>query len=150
MPPKMLYEMRPPGPAEQVGPAPAVHHARREGLRGSWEWMSYAASLPSKIVPLNNLTTSTGLFSGPCIFTGYNIDNTAGGSGACNFRDGTDNTGPYVAINRLPGTAGATFTFGNKGVFCENGVYAEIVTVTMRGAIFVIPLWHYDFTPPGG
>lgn len=121
----------------------------RHGLEGSWEWLAFAAQLPSKIVPLNNLQANTSLITGRCIVTGINCENTAGGSGIINLRDGADNTGPYFSILPLATNGTANIVFGTTGVLCELGVFAEIATATIRGAVFYIPLWHYEFTPPG-
>lgn len=149
MPPKLLHEDAPPGPAQQVKAAPAVHHAQAEGLKGDWEWLRFAASLPAIPITLPSLTANTLLYSGRCILTGLNVENQGGGSGVMNLRNGVDNTGEYIAILPLGATASASQQFGTLGVLLDIGLYAEIVSVTMRGAVFVIPLWHYGFTSPG-
>lgn len=125
------------------------HREPGRTLESSWEWLRFAASLPAIPVPLPNLTQNTLLYSGRCILTGLNVDNTGGGSGAFNLRNGVDNTGEYIGIYRLASTAGVQQNFGTLGVMLDIGLFAEIATVTMRGAVFVIPLWHYGITAPG-
>lgn len=121
----------------------------RHRLEGSWEWLAYAAQLPSKIVPLNLITTNTSLFTGRCICTGMAVENTGAGAGIINLRDGADNTGPYFSVLPLSNNGSANLVFGTTGVLCEMGVFAEVVTATLRGAVFIIPLWHYGDSPPG-
>jgi hypothetical protein len=149
MPIVLKDEGRPPGPSEQVHPAPPVHHRPGEGLKGDWEWLRFAASLPAIPVTLPSLSANTLLYPGRCILTGLNVENQGAGSGVFNLRNGMDNTGEYIAILPLGATASASQQFGSLGVLLDIGLFAEIVSVTMRGAVFVIPLWHYGFTAPG-
>lgn len=149
MPPKLLNEDRPPGPSQQAMAAPAVRHAQGEGLKADWEWLRFAASLPAIPVTLPNLQQNTLLYNGRCILTGVNLQNSGGGTGIINLRNGVDNTGEYVAIMPLGASASVSQQFGTLGVLLDIGLWAEIATATIRGAVFVIPLWHYGFTPPG-
>lgn len=122
---------------------------RQEGLKGSWGWLNWAAQLPSNPQPLANAAASVLVYSGRCILTGISVQNNGTAAGGINILDGQDATGTAVIIQPLAAQAAAQVNLPGQGVLCEVGVYAQITTATIRGAVYIIPLWHDDFTTPG-
>ena len=68
------------------------------GLKGSWEWLEYAAQLPAKAV---NFTTSadTLIYGGRCIYMGFTMANNAVGGGNFNLYNGRDANGAPLNLD---------------------------------------------------
>ena len=126
-----------------------MNRERIAGLKGSWEWLEFAAQLPAKPVPLVSLAASGALYSGRCILAGASVTNTATTAGQLNLLDGTDSKGQIVSVLPLAAGAAAYPVFGPAGVLMELGVFATVTTATITGSVYVIPLWHEWLTPPG-
>lgn len=122
---------------------------RRESLEGDWDWLAFAADLPSRPIPFTALTTGQVALSGRCLVTGISGVNAATTAGRISIFDGTDSTG--VQVWQASGAASSLFTSNvpGKGILCEIGCFLLASTMTATGSVLLIPLWHYDFTPPG-
>lgn len=121
--------------------------ARRE-WRDSWEWLAFAASLPSRPVPFSSVSGNTQLFTGRCILTGVTFNNLATTSGVVQLLDGQDATGAPAWQVHAGGSNQAQSILPNNGVLMDIGVFMAVSTVTITGSILVIPLLAYDKTPP--
>jgi hypothetical protein len=122
---------------------------RRPTLESSWEWLEFAAQLPSKPVPVAGQTASFLAFPGRAILTGGFLQNTGGGNGSVLIRDGMDATGAVMAGASLAAGSLNSVNLPVKGILIEIGVYVTVTTATLTGALYVVPLWHYGLTAPG-
>ena len=122
---------------------------RIKGLEGSWEWLEFAASLPARPIIFGPVSADTQLFTGRCLYKGFTMANNAAGGGNFNLYDGRDANGPPLNLD-FPsnGSTINRFTFG-AGVLCESGIFLHVSTGPMVGSLFIVPLWHGEFTPPG-
>ena len=120
-----------------------------EGLKGSWEWLEFAAQLPAKPMPLVSATANTLVYSGRCILAGASVFNNGTAAGGINLLDGLDGKGAIVTLIPLAANSGQTLELAPQGVLMEIGVFATISTATITGSIYIIPLWHERLTPPG-
>lgn len=122
---------------------------QRYSLEGSWEWLEYAAGLPSK--PINVAGTSANFLvaSGRHILTGLSLINAATTAGTVKVHDGTDTTGMIVYANSVAGSGILNASLPVRGLLCEIGVFIEVVTATLNGAVYLTPLWHNRRTAPG-
>lgn len=122
---------------------------RRDTLEGSWEWLEFAAQLPSKAVPFNSQSGNFAPIGGRLIVTGLSWNNAATTAGTIAICDGVDAAG--ASIWQAPAAASSigSAQIPPNGVLCEIGVFLKVTAATISGALLVIPLWHYDWTPPG-
>lgn len=122
---------------------------RRYGLEGSWDWLEFAAGLPSK--PQNVAATAANFLvaSGRHILTGLSLLNAATTAGTIKVHDGTDTTGMIIYANTIAASGILNASLPVRGLLCEIGVYVEVVTATVNGAVYLTPLWHYRNTAPG-
>lgn len=121
----------------------------RDTLRGSWEWLAFAASLPADPVPFSGLTANTLLLSGRVIVTGLGFYNASTQAGGLNLIDGMDASGNLVAPIGVGSAAGATWDPGGQGVLFEQGVFLQPTNLVAHGCVYCIHLWKYKNTPPG-
>lgn len=119
------------------------------GLKGSWEWLHFAAQLPSSPQFVNSQSASGLVYSGRCILTGATFLNSGTAPGQAILHDGLDLSGGVVSVTPIAANAAGNPVLPAQGILCEIGVFLEVVTATLKGGVFVIPLWHYDFTEPG-
>lgn len=124
-------------------------HERVHGLKGSWDWLGYAASLPGKPVPLLSSSGTFTPFPGRCIYLGVNLINSGTAAGRVIAYDGLDATGPVIDVAAIPASGIVSAGTTASGVLCENGVTLAVTGATVIGSVIVIPLWHYPWTPPG-
>lgn len=117
--------------------------------KGSWEWLSFAASLPAKPIPITALSAATKGYTGRCIAVGLALDNTATVGGKLTVYDGQDTGGTTIGIYGFAASNQVKQTFGIFGVLCEIGVYLSTVGGLLAGSLWVVPLWEYNITPPG-
>lgn len=120
-----------------------------EAQAGSWRLLSELARLPARVVPFSGLSGGAQLYSGRCILTGAIIHNANAGSVVMVLRDGLDATGDKLDQASLATAASHSPSLPAQGVVCERGVFLDIAAGPLDGSIFVVPLWHYRFTPPG-
>lgn len=122
---------------------------RRHGLEGSWDWLEYAAGLPSK--PINVAGTSANFLvaSGRSILTGLSLINAATTAGTVKVHDGTDTTGMIIYANSIAGSGILNASLPVRGLLVEIGIFVEVLTATLNGAVYITPLWHYPHTAPG-
>lgn len=122
---------------------------RISGLKGSWEWLEFAAQLPANPQFITGQSDSGLVYGGRCILTGASMINQATTAGSFNLLDGLDATGGVVVATALAASGVGGPNLPAQGILCELGVYLQITTATLKGSIWVIPLWHDQFTSPG-
>lgn len=127
----------------------AERHEAVKGLKGSYEWLSLAASLPAKPLPFTMSTLSKSLYSGACILAGVYVNNGSGANNNFALYSGQDSASPVIYQNFLSSGNNATQQFGPRGVFCENGVFCVVAGTPFAGSLYIIDLWNYNWTPPG-
>lgn len=122
---------------------------RRYSLEGSWDWLEYAAGLPSK--PINVAATSANFLvaSGRAILTGLSLINAATTAGTVKVYDGTDTSGMIVYANSIAGSGILNASLPVRGLLCEIGVFVQVTAATLNGAVYITPLWHNRETAPG-
>lgn len=120
-----------------------------EGLKGSWEWLRFAAQLPSSPQFVSGQAANTLIYSGRCILTGATFLNSGTAPGQAILHDGQDVSGGVVSVTPIAASAAGNPVLPSMGVLCELGVFLEVTTATLKGSVFVIPLWHYEYTEPG-
>lgn len=126
-----------------------MHQGDDPGLKGSWEWLQWAARLPAKPIPFATSAANLQLFTGRCIFWGVQVINTSTTAGIMTAYDGRDTTGPELGSSSIAASGRAGLTAPAVGVLCESGVYLALSSSTVTGSLLCTPLWHYPFTPPG-
>ena len=119
------------------------------GLKGSWEWLQFAAQLPAKPVPLLASSGNVVAFSGRCIYLGVNLINSATTAGRVAVYDGLDTTGPIVDLGAVAASGILSANTAAAGVLCELGVTVALTSIVVTGSVLVVPLWHYFDGPPG-
>lgn len=124
-------------------------HERLRGLEGSWEWLKFAAQLPGQPLTLQPFTGTVVAFQGRCIYLGCNIINNSTTAGRVTVYDGLDASGTIVDVAALPASGVANPGTTAAGVLCESGVSIGVGGLAVAGSVIVVPLWHYEFTPPG-
>lgn len=122
---------------------------RISGLKGSWEWLKFAAQLPANPILFNNVTGHLTVFSGRCIVTGMSAFNSSVSGSNVDLYDGTDGSG--IPFDVLPFGSSAPFsrTYGGQGILLESGLHMYTGAATLAGSAWLIPLWHDDYTEPG-
>lgn len=121
----------------------------RQALRDSWEWLAFAASLPSIAVPFTSLAGNDKVYSGRCILTGVTCNNSATTSGVIQLLNGDDNTGAPLWQVHVGGSNQAQSILPNNGVLADIGIFMTVSTLVITGSVLLIPLQHYDKTSPG-
>lgn len=124
-------------------------HRRISGLKGSWEWLQFAAQLPAKPIPLLASSGTVVAYSGRCIYLGINLINSATTAGRAVVYDGLDTTGPVLDLGAVAASGILSANTAAAGVFCEMGVTVALTSIVVTGSVLVVPLWHYFHTPPG-
>jgi hypothetical protein len=118
----------------------------RDRYLGSPEWVRWAAGLPGRPLFLTNLSAGASLATGRMIIKGYSLRNTATTAGQCDLIDGSNNNGNVFNTADIAGSSSATGTFGAAGLLLEQGIYVNPVVSTFTGAVWIVPLWEYEFT----
>lgn len=113
------------------------------------EWLAAAGSMPAEHISLANYALGGLLMSGSLIFVGYSLQNAATTAGTVTFKDGQDANGPIVVEQVMAASSSITDTCGNVGILHELGLFMSVNGGVYAGAVWVIPLWRYEFTPPG-
>lgn len=119
------------------------------GLKGSWEWLQFAAQLPAKPVPLLASSGNVLAYSGRCIYLGINLINSATTAGRVVVYDGLDTTGAVVDLGAVAASGVLSANTAAAGVFCEMGITVALTSIVVTGSVLVVPLWHYFDSPPG-
>lgn len=122
---------------------------RIEGLKGSWEWLAFAAGLPAKPILVPGISADTQLFTGRCIFKGFSVRNNSGGSSNFDLYDGHDANSPAISLQSTSSSQVSAVTLTGGGILVENGIFVHAIAGPINGSIFVVPLWHGERTPPG-
>lgn len=118
-------------------------------LKESWEWLSFAASLPAKPFQFSALTAGRLLNSGRYILVGVSLNNISTNAGVLTLYDGQDTNGEISGVVPFAASAGAAQTFGTRGVLMEIGIYLNPSAGSVTGTVYAVPLAHYNNTPPG-
>lgn len=91
-------------------------------------------------VPIAATAASALLRSGPCNLGGWTLAEDAGTPASCyvRFRDGLDVTGPIIAVAKQGASGWDSPNLPPEGgVRCETGLYMEMVSGTVEGAVYV-------------
>ena len=119
------------------------------GLKGSFEWLALAATLPADPVPLPAGGGSGLVEPGRHILAGLAVVNTATTAGTVQILDGQDSKGQSVAAWSIPASGGLNPTLPTGGILLEVGCYIVVTSAILIGGVHLIHLWRYPFTPPG-
>lgn len=119
------------------------------GLKGSFEWLALAATLPADPVPLPSGGGSGLVESGRHIFAGMAVVNTATTAGTVSILDGQDSHGQPIASFPIPASGGLNPSLPTGGILLEVGCYIVVTGAILSGGIHLIHLWRYPYTPPG-
>lgn len=90
-------------------------------------------TVPSRSVALTG--SDQVAYSGPATLAGFSIRETAGSTAVVRIRDGITDTGPIIETIRL--AANAYEREGHMAVSCATGVFVEVVSGTIEGAVRV-------------
>ena len=120
-----------------------------EGLKGSWEWLAFAAQLPAKPIYTGGFKGTFTVYSGRCIVVGGYVFNDGTTAGQSYLYDGLDATGMKTSDVQVPASAAVPLTLGNVGILHEIGVYQNTSGILVEAAYYIIPLEHLPHTPPG-
>src|SRR5579872_2801413 len=115
---------------------------------GSWEWLAFAAQLPSSPEQFLSVSASQKLLTGRYIVTGVSGTNAATTAGTVTLYDGQDNTGEIIVTKNVAASADFFIALPGNGVMVEIGVYLGVATATITGSVLAIPLTRYANTPP--
>lgn len=126
-----------------------MEEGRKNRMRDSWEWLAFAASLPSRPVNFSIAAGGESIFGGRCIFNGFAYVNAAGAGESIEFHDGQDATGPLLATLFASSGGRGVVPIPPPGILCDIGVFLTGPTGLVTGSAFIIPLDQYAFTPPG-
>lgn len=126
-----------------------MEHGGRDRYLGSWEWLAAASELPAMVLPVRSVSAGGQVFTGRCIFRGYSLANVATTAGQFAVLDGQDATGITAAISDVAASASTYDNPAVKGVLMDLGIYLSVTTLTLNGAIWIVPLWDYPHTMPG-
>lgn len=121
----------------------------RHTLKGSWEWLEFAASLPSQPNQFIAVTAGQLLLSGRYLVTGITINNTSTNAGTVTLYDGQDTTGTIVLAQHFSASGTQTTPTVPNGVLCEIGVFMNVTAGSISGAVWAVPLSEIAGTPPG-
>lgn len=118
-------------------------------LKRSFEWLEFAAGLPSHVVPWTNQNASFQGFKGRCILQSVVGINGNAGTQSIKLHDGEDASGPLIFPTAVAGNGYLIQPFSPRGILCETGVFVEIPAGPWTLSLLLVPLWHYNVTPPG-
>jgi hypothetical protein len=107
-----------------------------------------AAQLPADPVPVPAGGGSGLVESGRLILAGLAVINTAATAGTVQVLDGVDSKGQAVAAYAVAASGGLNPFLPTSGIVLEVGCYLVVTNATLSGAIQLIHLWRYPFTPP--
>lgn len=124
-------------------------HERTGGLKGSWEWLSFATTLPAQPVPLPGISAGYQAMTGRCVLTGVSGLNLSTTNGHVDIYDGLDTTGGFAWRFSVSAGSTATTALPNRGVLLEIGCFVVPSGIQFSGSALLIPLWDYEWTPPG-
>jgi hypothetical protein len=124
-------------------------HLRAVDQKSSWDWLRFAAALPAKPEPVNNLSAGKLIYKGRCIAIGCALNNSSTNGGILTVYDGEDANGTNAGAYGFAASNSLKQTFGLLGVLHEIGVFLSPSAGSLTGALWVIPLWQYNVTPPG-
>ena len=124
-----------------------AEHGR--GLKASWEWLEFAAGLPSRHAAVPGPTVWGQVVGGRNILTAATFSNTTGAAVTITIRDGADVSGDPMAILVVPATSGLPWDGPTNGILAEVGIFIASPGAGVSGVINYIPLEHNYSTPPG-
>lgn len=122
---------------------------RYEANKDSWEWLRFAAGLPSRPYQFVGITASQQLLRGRYLVRGVSINNAATTSGVLTLYDGEDTNGVIIIPQHFSASGTVTQPLDSNGVYATIGVYLGVVTGTLSGCVWAVPLAEYDITVPG-
>lgn len=108
-----------------------------------------AGNLPADPVPLPAAGAGGLVESGRNVITGGSLVNTATTAATVTLYDGQDAKGGQIAQFNVPASSALPFTFPNRGVLLEMGLFVVVTGGVITGSAYLIHLWRYPFTPAG-
>lgn len=103
-----------------------------------------AACRPALPIPMDSVTANGVLFSGPCLWRGWNLTNKNAGSGDIELFDGQDINGTPIAYSHQASGGNAQVWLGDAGLYCAIGLYATLAVTPWRGAVYFTPLSDHE------
>lgn len=96
---------------------------------------------PARAVDMGAGGTGGLVTSLPCLLLGWSVRETSGAAAAVVvLHDGNDNSGGRVAEIGLAAAASAAAAIPPPGVWCRDGLYAEVVSGAVRGELWYVPI----------
>ncbi len=122
---------------------------RSVDVKRSWEWLSFAATLPASPIQFLSQAANKQLATGRYIVTAINAANTATTAGTLTLYDGQDTTGEILGVIEAGASLSNNLVLGTTGAMCEIGIFMAVSGGTFTGSVLAIPLTRYTNTPPG-
>lgn len=122
---------------------------RYEATKDSWQWLKFAASLPSRPYQFLSLAANTQLLRGRYLVRGVTINNTATVSGTLTLYDGEDTNGVIIIPQHYSASGTVTQPLDSNGVYATIGVFLAPGAGVVSGAVWAVPLAEYNLTVPG-
>lgn len=80
--------------------------------------------------------TSHQAVTGDAVFFGLDVNDDASGNVHIHIYNGTNNTGVMVGSAKPPNGGHEKVWYGPNGILCSDGIYIEVVSGTLSGALF--------------
>jgi hypothetical protein len=122
---------------------------RSVDTKRSWEWLSFAATLPASPIQFLSTAANKQLAGGRYIVTAINATNAATTAGTLTLYDGQDTTGEILGVINLAAGTSLNLILGTTGTLTEIGIFMAVSGGTFTGSVLAIPLSRYNITPPG-
>ena len=119
------------------------------GLKGSFAWTAAAGQMPADSVPVPAGGGSGLVTSGRLVLAGLAVINTVAVAGTVQVLDGADAKGQVVAAYAIAASGPLNPFLPATGILLEIGCYLVVTGAVLSGAVHLIHLWRYPFTPPG-
>ena len=74
--------------------------------------------------------------TGDAVFFGLDVNDDSSGNVHIHVYNGTNNTGVMVGSAKPPNGGHEKSWFGPNGILCSDGIYIEVVSGTLTGALF--------------
>lgn len=124
-------------------------HVAGRDFKRSFEWLEFAAGLPSRPVPWTAQSASFQGFKGSCILQSLVVNNGNAAGQTIILHDGEDATGAMIHQAFIGNGQNQVQPFSPRGILCETGVYVQLFGGPWNITLMLVPLWHYSNTPPG-
>ena len=124
-------------------------HTAGRDLKSSFEWLEFAAGLPSRIIPWTAQAASFQGVKGRFVLQGLVAVNNNAAAQTITLHDGEDASGAMFYPASVGIGANLYQPFSPRGVLCETGVFVQLSAGPWNVTLLGVPLWHYSTSPPG-